>query len=171
MDNFLGGRTLIIDVTGINNSLLSKDSLPAATVFGDKDVRLQHGRYGQKAAKDKRVSNGALCKANNWVFQPFVLEAMGGWDKSALLWAEQLEQVAVDLGPTESGSMDPRGIKAMFIRKMAAMHRKTLLGSMVDFSWKLSGENTATIEFSNDIVIPSWAEECSDTVLSVGGLV
>jgi hypothetical protein len=168
VDNFLGGQTLVIDVTGTNNSLMSKDTLFATTKT--KDARLQPGRYGQKAAQDKRAENESICKANGWRFQPFVLEALGGWDKSALLWAEQLMQAATDLGPTESGSMNPKGVKAMFIRKMASIHRKTLLWSVIEFSRKLSAESTAATEFSNDVVIPSWAEECNDVVQSLGAM-
>jgi hypothetical protein len=164
LDNFLGGQTLILDLTGVNNSLVSNDNLFASTAKDKEDVRLRPGRYGLKAAIEKRRENDAICKANGWVFQAFSYEALGGLDRSALLWAEQLEQAVKDLGPTEAGSMDPKGVKSMFIRKLASIHRKTLLGSVIDFSRKMSEENTESIEFCNDVGIPSWAEQCNDAV-------
>jgi len=164
LDNFLGGQTLILDLTGVNNSLVSNDNLFASTAKGNEDVRLRPGRYGLKAAIEKRRENDAICKANGWVYQAFSCTALGGLDRSALLWAEKLEQAVKDLGPTEAGSMDPKGVKSMFIRKLANIHRKTLLGSVIDFSRKMSEENTESIEFCNDVGTPSWAEQCNDAV-------
>ena len=108
LDNFLGGQTLILDLTGVNNSLVSNDNLFASTAKGNEDVRLRPGRYGLKAAIEKRRENDAICKANGWVFQAFSYEALGGLDRSALLWAEQLEQAVKTSGQLRLGRWIPK---------------------------------------------------------------